>query len=116
MNRADIYLDTNGFSGFNTALQAIECGLPVITREGKFMRGRLASGILKRIGLQELIAQNEDDFINLVVKTTTDQTYNHHIREKIIENRDSLYMDLKPVRALENFIENVHLKSNNAFK
>jgi predicted O-linked N-acetylglucosamine transferase (SPINDLY family) len=78
------------------------------------MRGRLASGILKRIGLQELIAHDEDDFINIAVKTTTDRTYNHHIREKINEKRNSLYMDLQPVRALEKFIENVYLKSNSA--
>ncbi len=29
LRRADLYLDTLGFSGFNTALQALECGLPV---------------------------------------------------------------------------------------
>jgi len=108
MSRADIYLDTIGFSGFNTAFQAIECGLPVITREGKFMRGRLASAILKRIGLRELIAQDEDEFINIAVKTIRDQTYNHLIRDKLNTNRDLLYMDLKPVRALEKFIEEVY--------
>ncbi|MBU3558524.1 tetratricopeptide repeat protein [Polynucleobacter sp. Nonnen-W13] len=116
MSHADIYLDTIGFSGFNTAFQAIECGIPIITREGRFMRGRLASGILKRIGLQELIAQDEDDFINLVVKTTADQKYNQLLRNKIKINRVLLYMDLEPVRALEQFIEDVHLKYSNNFK
>jgi predicted O-linked N-acetylglucosamine transferase (SPINDLY family) len=113
MNRADIYLDTIGFSGFNTALQAIECGLPIVTREGRFMRGRLASGILKRIGLKELIAKDNDDFINLAVKIATDQKYNRLIRNKIDKNRNFLYNDLKPIRALEQFIEDVWLKSRN---
>jgi predicted O-linked N-acetylglucosamine transferase (SPINDLY family) len=111
MNRADICLDTIGFSGFNTAFQAIECGLPIVTREGKFMRGRLASGILKRIGLQELIAQDEDDFVDLIVKITTDQKYNRFIGNKIIESRDSLYFDLKPIKMLEQFLEDSYLKS-----
>ena len=111
MNRADIYLDTIGFSGFNTAFQAIECGLPIVTREGKFMRGRLASGILKRIGLQELIAQNDNDFVNLIVKIATDQKYNRFISNKIIESRDSLYFDLKPIKMLEQFLEDSYLKS-----
>ncbi len=44
MQRADVFLDTIGFSGFNTALQAIQCGLPVVTLQGRFLRGRLASG------------------------------------------------------------------------
>jgi predicted O-linked N-acetylglucosamine transferase (SPINDLY family) len=60
LKRADVFLDTIGFSGFNTAIQAVECALPVVTREGRFLRGRLASGILKRMGLQELVAGSED--------------------------------------------------------
>lgn len=35
-------LDILRFSGYNTAVQAIECGLPRVTREGRFLRGRLA--------------------------------------------------------------------------
>jgi len=111
MNRADIYLDTIGFSGFNTAYQAIECGLPIVTREGRFMRGRLASGILKKIGLDELIAENEDEFVNLVVKIAKNHEYNRLVRNKIIQNRNLLYGDLKPVRELEKFLECAYLKS-----
>ena len=111
MNRADIYLDTIGFSGFNTACQAIECGLPIVTREGRFMRGRLASGVLKKIGLHELIAQDEDDFVNLVVKIAKNHEYNRLIRNKINQNRNFLYGDLKPIRELEKFLEYAYLKS-----
>jgi predicted O-linked N-acetylglucosamine transferase (SPINDLY family) len=111
MKRADIYLDTIGFSGFNTAYQAIECGLPIVTREGRFMRGRLASGILKKIGLQELIAQDGADFVNLVVKIANDQEYKNFIRDKIEKNRYFLYGDLEPIRALEKFLESAYLKS-----
>ncbi len=50
LKRSDVFLDTMGFSGFGTAMQAIECGLPVVAWEGRFMRGRLTSGILKRMG------------------------------------------------------------------
>lgn len=44
MKRADAMLDTIGFSGFNTAVQAAECALPVVTCEGAFLRGRLQAG------------------------------------------------------------------------
>jgi len=113
MKRADIYLDTIGFSGFNTAYQAIECGIPVVTREGRFMRGRLASGILKKIGLQELIVQNEEDFVNLVVKIASNQEYKSLIKDKINVNCYFLYRDLEPIRALEKFLESAYLKSKN---
>ena len=114
MNHADVFLDTIGFSGFNTAMQGVECGLPIITREGRFMRGRLASGILKRMGLQELIAHNEEDYVNLVVKIVNDQHYNLLVRNKIKENSHFLYNDLEPVRALEGFFKDAYLKSINS--
>jgi predicted O-linked N-acetylglucosamine transferase (SPINDLY family) len=111
MKRADIFLDTIGFSGFNTAFQAIECGLPIVTREGRFMRGRLASGILKKIGLEELIAQDENAFVNLVVKIASNKEYKSFIRNKIEDNRFFLYGDLEPIRALEKFLESAYRKS-----
>jgi len=105
MKRADVFMDTIGFSGFNTAMQAIECELPIVTREGRFMRGRLASGILKRIGLQELVALNEDDYVRLVIRLIQDKEFNCLIRKNIQERSHVLYNDLEPVKALENFIE-----------
>src|SRR6185295_14418493 len=45
MSQAHVCLDSIGFSGFNTALQAVQAGLPIDAREGRFLRGRLASGI-----------------------------------------------------------------------
>ncbi len=104
MQKADVFLDTIGFSGFNTAIQAIECGLPIVTREGLFMRGRLASGILRRISMTELIANDEENYVNLVVKLVQDRAYRQAIQEKIIASRSILFDDLVPVRALEEFL------------
>lgn len=108
---ADVFLDTVGFSGFNTAMQATECGLPIVTREGRFMRGRMASGILKRIELQELIANNEDQYVALVVRLVRDRQYNLAVRQKIEANRLLLYDDREPVLALENFLLQVCRKT-----
>jgi predicted O-linked N-acetylglucosamine transferase (SPINDLY family) len=63
MMRADVCLDTIGFSGFNTAMQAVECGLPIVAWEGRFLRGRLASGIMKRIGSPALVARSESAYV-----------------------------------------------------
>jgi predicted O-linked N-acetylglucosamine transferase (SPINDLY family) len=104
MERADVFLDTIGFSGFNTALQAVECGLPIVTREGRFMRGRLASGILKRMGLTELVASSEQDYVALAVKLARDAGYGGHVRNRIAESSHALFGDLAPIRALETFL------------
>jgi predicted O-linked N-acetylglucosamine transferase (SPINDLY family) len=104
LRAADVFLDTLGFSGFNTAQQAVECGLPVVTREGRFLRGRLASGILKRIGVPELVAADEAQYVDLVVRLAQDADYREEMRRRIASGRPSLFEDLAPVRALEDFL------------
>ena len=110
MKRADVYLDTIGFSGFNTAMQAVECGVPIVTREGRFLRGRLASGILKRMGLPGLVAASEEDYIALVVKLAKDAQYRRHICERIEASRQVLFEDIAPIRALEDFLAGVTVR------
>ncbi len=83
LGQADVMPDTIGFSSYNTAVQAIECGLPLVTREGRFLRGLLASGVLRRMDLQELIVQTKVDYVNLVVRLATDHDYRSHIRHEI---------------------------------
>jgi predicted O-linked N-acetylglucosamine transferase (SPINDLY family) len=107
LQRADVYVDTIGFSGFNTAMQAIQCGLPIATQEGKFMRGRLGSGILKRMGMPELVASNDDEHIELVVKLVQDSAFRRATRERILSSRHVLFDDVVPVRALEEFLVTV---------
>jgi predicted O-linked N-acetylglucosamine transferase (SPINDLY family) len=104
MQRADVYLDTVGFSGFNTAMQALECGLPVVTREGRFLRGRLASGPLRRAGLSELVAASDEAYIDIAVRLARDRTYREALRRRIATARAVLYDDLAPARALETFL------------
>ena len=105
MQRAHLLLDTLGFSGFNTAIQAIECGLPVVAREGEFMRGRLASGILRHIGMDALVATSDEAFVDSTVALTRDSARRNALRDEMIRQRGALFGDTAPVRALERFFE-----------
>ena len=104
MKRADVFLDTIGFSGFNTAMQAVECGLPIVAWEGRFMRGRFASGIVKRMKLDEVVAKSEKEYIALAAKLAGDTAYREQIRARIVAARGVLYEDKAPIRALEEFM------------
>jgi protein O-GlcNAc transferase len=101
MRKSALMLDTLGFSGFNTALQAIECDLPVLAFEGDFMRGRLASAIMRQLDLPELVATTKQDFIQKSIELAQDAGARSKLRRKIIERRHVLFRDLSPVRALE---------------
>ena len=101
MKRATALLDTPGFSGFNTALQALECDLPVVAFEGEFMRGRLASGPLRLLGLDELVATTPGQFADIALRLVEDEAWHAHLEREIAQRRHALFFDQAPVRALE---------------
>jgi protein O-GlcNAc transferase len=105
LSRADVFLDTIGFSGFNTALQGIQRALPVVAREGRFLRGRMASGILRRMGLDELVAPTTESYVDLAVRLIEERKFSETIRQRMRAGRERLYGDLAPIRALEDFLE-----------
>ena len=107
MQRAQLMLDTLGFSGFNTVIQAVECGLPVVGREGEFMRGRLGSGILRRMGMDALVATSDEAYVELAATLARDAARRLKLRDEMIARRGVLFGDLEPVRALERFLESV---------
>jgi protein O-GlcNAc transferase len=114
MRRSSLMLDTLGFSGFNTALQGIECDLPVLAFEGDFMRGRLASGILRELELPELVAAGTDDFVHKAVTLAKNPEKLRELKSKIIERRDRLFRNLIPVRALERCLIDACAASHNS--
>jgi predicted O-linked N-acetylglucosamine transferase (SPINDLY family) len=107
LKQAHVYLDTLGFSGFNTFMQGMECGLPAVSYQGKFMRGRFGSAILHKMQLDELVASSVEEYIEKVVRLVNDDVYRKSIKKKIEKTVPQLYSDLSVVRALEAFILSV---------
>ena len=101
MQQSALLLDTISFSGFNNALQAIEAGLPVLAREGAFMRGRLASGIMRRLGLTDLVATTDEAFVQAAVDLAFNSTRRNELRREIANRRAVLFNDIEAVRGLE---------------
>lgn len=104
----DIYLDLPGFSGYTTAWQAVSQGTPVITLEGDFLRQRLASGILKRLGMTELIASTSQEYVEIAVMLAKErelEPVKFENRRLLIQSKYAvLDNDTEPVLALENKI------------
>jgi len=104
MHKCDLFLDTLGFSGFNTAMQAVECGLPLVAKSGRFLRGRFASAILNKLELKQCIASSDQDYVEKVVKLASNPDIRSTIRSQLIAQRHILFSDLEPVRAFEKFL------------
>ena len=104
LRRADVCLDTLGFSGFNTALQAVECDLPLVAYEGRFMRGRLASAILQRMAHDDLVTRDPESYIDLTVRLATDKRLNNDIRVSLRADKQRLFRDDTAVEGLAAFL------------
>ena len=65
LDEMDVFLDCPTFSGYTTAWQAVHRGIPIVTLEGKFLRQRLAAGLLRQIGMTEGIASSADHYVEI---------------------------------------------------
>ncbi len=104
---ADVLLDTLEWSGGKTTLEAISCGLPVVTCPGRFMRGRHAYAMLKMIGITETIAGDKADYCSIAAKLGKAPDFHNSVKQKLMDCRNNLYNDLTFIQALENFYKSM---------
>lgn len=63
----DIALDTFPYPGGGTTCEALYMGVPVVSRYGRRHGSRFGYSILKNMGLEELTAATEDEYIRIAV-------------------------------------------------
>ncbi|HEY9669541.1 MAG TPA: tetratricopeptide repeat protein, partial [Coleofasciculaceae cyanobacterium] len=108
---SDIFLDTFSWSGGGTTLEAIACGLPVVTCPGELMRSRHSYGILQMMGVTETIAQNQAEYVEIAVRLGLDTQWRQAIIKKICDRHTQLYDDRSCITALEAFYKKVVVQS-----
>ncbi|MGE5094617.1 MAG: tetratricopeptide repeat protein [Betaproteobacteria bacterium] len=96
---ADVVLDTVHWSGGNTSIDAFAAGAPVVTLPGRFMRGRQTAGMLRLMGIPELVASSPGDYVRLAVDVARDRDRNATLRRQIVERRGVLFDQQAPVQA-----------------
>lgn len=64
---ADLALDTFPYNSHSTGVDALWCGVPMVSLYGDTFPGRVASSLLKAAGLDDLIAKSKDEYSRLAV-------------------------------------------------
>ena len=101
----DVFLDSIGWSGCNSALECLPQALPIVTFEGPTMRGRHSAAILRMIDVTDTIAATVDGYVAIATRLGQDTQFRQTMSSRMAENRHRLYEDRAPVIALENFLE-----------
>lgn len=100
----DLVLDSIGFSGGATSLDALSVATPVVTIEGAFMRGRQTAAMLRIVGADALIAENLDGYVAIAVDLCKEPSRRAALRTTIAAGSPRLFSDDRVVPALEQFL------------
>ncbi|HTI82399.1 MAG TPA: radical SAM protein [Acetobacteraceae bacterium] len=103
LRASDVYLDSIGWSGGNTTLEALACDLPVVTTPTSLMRGRHSTAILRHIGLGDSVAASIPEYIDFAVALAEPKArspLSHAVRAA----KPGLYRDIVPIEALAEFL------------
>ncbi len=82
---ADIYLDSYPFAGVTSLVDPLEVGLPSIVKDGNSFRSKMGAAMLRSIGLDDLVVQSEEAYIDLAIKLAKDAELRTHYRKQILE-------------------------------
>ena len=101
----DVFLDSIGWSGCNSAMEGLQSNLPVVTVPGALMRSRHSMAILQMMGVADTIAHTLDDYVAIAVRLATAPDERRALSRRIAENKQRLYRDRSCIAALEDFLE-----------
>lgn len=87
LQAADIGLDTFPCNGHTTTSDKLWAGLPLVTMKGSSFASRVSESLLRALGLPELVAENEADYVALNVRLVTDCDWRQALKARIAENR-----------------------------
>ena len=112
---ADVFLNSMGWSAFNTAMEALTCNLPIIDLPGKLMRSRHTHGILKMMRLDDTGCRNMDEYVAIAALLAKEPDRRRELSEKIARNRHLVYRDVKCIRGLEEFLRSATAQAMEQF-
>lgn len=82
-NQADFALDPMPYNGSTTTLEVLWMGVPLITLPGAIFPARHSETYLRTLGLDEWIAENEQDYVDKIVALANTPDRIQHYRQNL---------------------------------
>ncbi len=102
LSLADVVLDTVRWSGGNTSLDALACGVPIVTWPGNLMRSRQTAAMLGLMQLDGLVVDSAPAYMKTSVEVATNKDLNHQYRQLIAERHMQVFNCTKAISAWGN--------------
>ncbi|WP_300158782.1 hypothetical protein [Solidesulfovibrio sp.] len=103
----DAALDSIGWSGGVSLLEALAYDLPAVTLPVGLMRGRHGAAFLRRMGVAQCIASTLEGYVALAVRLARDKGFYRQARGDVARFNQRLYRDGESIRGLEAFLARV---------
>jgi predicted O-linked N-acetylglucosamine transferase (SPINDLY family) len=85
--KVDIALDVFPYNGTTTTCEAMWMGVPVVTLRGNSHVGRVGASLLTRVGLEELIAERPEEYVEKAVALAGNKeriaVFSHDLRDRM---------------------------------
>lgn len=104
VQQADLVLDSPGFCGGGTSLDALGVATPVLTFDGRFARGRQTAAMVRLLDLPQLIASDADDYVAKAVALLSDAPERERVRDHLRARGERLFVNAAVMPALEAFL------------
>ena len=84
----DVVLDTRIYNGHTTTTDALQSGIPVVTKTGKHFASRVSSSLLSSLGLNELCCENLEDYKQKVMDICINKKTKLRILKKLTDKKN----------------------------
>jgi protein O-GlcNAc transferase len=105
LNICDVIIDNTNFGGCNSSFSAFSLGKPVIMLKSNLLFSSFTYGMYKKMEIYDFIANNEEELINIAIKTAyLDKDAKDELKNKIQEKSKKLFYDEMTLLEWKNFV------------
>jgi len=84
---ADLFLDTLPYNAHTTASDALWTGLPMVTCCGQLFAGRVATSLLRAVGMPDLVTNDLESYEQLALRIVSEPSLLQELRDRLQRNR-----------------------------
>ncbi|CAA0104351.1 Uncharacterised protein [BD1-7 clade bacterium] len=100
----DVHLDPLHFGGGRTSFDLFANEKVIVTWPGEFQRGRVTSACYALMGMNEAVANNWDDYVDIAVNIANNHELREALESSIARNKHKLLAPQGLIKEFENFM------------